>query len=321
MPAAAPRAQARSVFQVELPASCDEAWDWHARAGAFERLVPPFDPVRLVSSSGTIHEGDSKVLALPPLGLRWVARHGRAVRGELFVDSQERGPFASFVHHHRFAPSSSGSCLLSDELDWRLPLEPASRWIVGTLVRSKLARMFAWRHHVVVHDLAMARTLSIPPLRLELTGSGPLRAGVAALLDTQGHQLDTPVAGLAPPRPVDARLRLEEGALVVEPRSGRAAQLRCGTLVLRARDLARGRRWTLLEELVSAALLCAAGRIGGGSHAVAREERPDEELDAPLRPLALDGVELPLRWRSLADLTRRLLGRVRAVPARRAPGD
>ncbi|MEY2747275.1 MAG: hypothetical protein RL112_2317 [Planctomycetota bacterium] len=302
------------MFRVELPASCVEAWDWHARQGAFERLVPPFDPVRLLSSSGTILEGDSKVLALPPFGLRWVARHGRAERGALFVDSQERGPFASFVHHHRFAPSSEGGCWLSDELDWRLPLEPASLWIAGRIVRDKLARMFAWRHHVVVHDLAMARALALAPLRLELAGEGRARGHLAALFDTQGHQIAPPAGLGSGADDVDARMSLEGDALLVEPRRGQAVRLASGRILLEPRDLDRPGPWTLLEELAAAALLAAAGRLAGGARSVVRLDRPQQASEAPLPALELDGLPPP-RWTSRADLAQRLRGRIRAVEA------
>lgn len=310
-------ARPRSVFQAELPAPCNAAWDWHARPGAFERLVPPFDPVRLVSSSGTIEEGDSKVLAVPPLGLRWVARHGRAVRGALFVDRQERGPFASFVHHHRFTPLTSEFCLLSDELDWRLPLEPASRWLAGGFVRSKLARMFAWRHHVVVHDLAMARALAIAPLHLDLACMSRARAQVAAFIDSQGHVIVAQGGRTTPAPSIDARLRLADGLLVVEPRRGGTIQFHCGDLVLDRRDLRHGGAWTLLEDLVAAALLAAAGRLADGPHSLVRHER--QLASTPLAPLVLDGIELPLRWRSMAELEARLGGRVRAGDPRPAP--
>jgi ligand-binding SRPBCC domain-containing protein len=309
-----PVARARSVHQVELPASCLAAWDWHAHPSAFERLVPPFDPVNLVSSRGTILEGDSKVLALPPFGLRWVARHGRAVRGEVFVDRQERGPFASFEHHHRFAPLTDESCRLSDEIDWRLPLEPASLWLAGAMVRSKLERMFAWRHHVVVHDLLLARALALPALRVELVGAGPACAQVAALVGTQGHHIAPAGEGLPTATGLDARIRIELARIVVEPRRGGEVVFASGAVVIRARDLRREGAWTLVEELAAAVLLAAAGRLSAGAHSLLRRERLDQGSDGALRPLVVDGIELPLRWRSVADLRDRLRGRTREQP-------
>jgi hypothetical protein len=45
-----------------------------------------------------------------------------------------------------------------------------------------------------------------------------------------------------------------------------------------------------------------------------RRERLDQGSDGALRPLVVDGIELPLRWRSVADLRDRLRGRTREQP-------
>jgi uncharacterized protein len=66
------------VRRCRLPVCADEAYRWHARAGALERLGP--------------------------LRLRWVAEHFGAVPGREFRDRQVEGLFASWEHVHRFVP-------------------------------------------------------------------------------------------------------------------------------------------------------------------------------------------------------------------------
>jgi hypothetical protein len=78
--------------------------------------------------------------------------------------------------------------------------------------------------------------------------------------------------------------------------------------------LRREGAWTLVEELAAAVLLAAAGRLSAGAYSLLRRERLDQGSDGALRPLVVDGIELPLRWRSVADLRDRLRGRTREQP-------
>ncbi len=56
-----------------VEASRDEVFDWHARPGAIHRLLPPWQPMSVVSEADSLENGRA-VLGLPG-GLRWVADH------------------------------------------------------------------------------------------------------------------------------------------------------------------------------------------------------------------------------------------------------
>ena len=54
-----------------------EVFAWHARPGAMRRLVPPWQPMKVVSEVDSLADGRA-VLGLPA-GLRWVAQHDPTV--------------------------------------------------------------------------------------------------------------------------------------------------------------------------------------------------------------------------------------------------
>ena len=64
-----------------------EVFAWHTRPGAMTRLVPPWQPVRVVREAGSLRDGQA-VLGLPG-GLRWVAAHqpGSYDPPRVFADS------------------------------------------------------------------------------------------------------------------------------------------------------------------------------------------------------------------------------------------
>ncbi|HKJ00204.1 MAG TPA: TIGR01777 family oxidoreductase [bacterium] len=175
----------------ELPVSAPEAFAWHARPAAFERLAPPWQHVRMLSRDGGLEPGARLRLSLRagPLRIRWEARHGPMEPGRFFTDEQVRGPFAAWLHTHRFIPHGDFACLLEDEVDFRLPLSPLGPLLgTGAVLRS-LEAVFRLRHARTAHDLARhARYAAQPPLTVVVSGaSGLVGRRLCAFLTSGGH--------------------------------------------------------------------------------------------------------------------------------------
>ena len=80
----------------------DEVFAWHARPGAMRRLVPPWQPMKVLAESDSLADGRA-VLGLPG-GLRWVAQHDPAGFDppHRFVDAlSSRGPGVVAGTRHR----------------------------------------------------------------------------------------------------------------------------------------------------------------------------------------------------------------------------
>lgn len=188
-------------FVSPLPASAATAFAWHARPGAFERLTPPWDDVRIVSRTGDLRSGEV-VLSIRqgPLRTTWVARHSGFVEGREFVDHQVRGPFARWRHVHRFHARGESMCVLEDDITYALPLAPLSG-PAEPMVRRMLGRMFAYRHAVTRADLGR-HDMTQPRLRVAITGaSGLIGSTLVPFLTTGGHEVVRLVR--RPPRGAD----------------------------------------------------------------------------------------------------------------------
>ena len=111
---------------------------WHTRPGAFERLVPPWEHLRVLSRYGGIADGGRLRMQITrgPFTIRWEALHRGFVEGVQFQDVQVAGPFKSWVHTHRVEATGDGRALLIDRVEYALPLRvgamnPADgRWSV-----------------------------------------------------------------------------------------------------------------------------------------------------------------------------------------------
>lgn len=188
-----------AVVEYRSPVGAAQAdlFAWHERAGAFERLVAPWQDVRVVERRGGIRDGDVTVLSLKigPGRRRWVARHFGYVPPRKFEDEQVEGPFRSQRHTHLFLADDSGAAdrsVLVDRLEYEPPLGGLGRALLGGAIRRQFDQAFLFRHRRTQADLARhARFAGAGPLRIAISGgSGLIGTALRAFLTTGGHQVD-----------------------------------------------------------------------------------------------------------------------------------
>lgn len=196
---------ARFVLRSPMPGTARDLFDWHARPGAFERLMPPWEAVRLVSRSGGLERGARVELevGVGPVRVRWVSVHTACDPPSGFVDEQESGPFASWRHAHVF-----GDGFLEDDITWEPPFGAVGALAEGAIGR-RLARGFRFRHRRSRDDLErhLARRAE-PRSKVAITGaSGLVGTDLAAFLRGGGHEVVAVPRG-EPPPVVDAVVNL-----------------------------------------------------------------------------------------------------------------
>jgi hypothetical protein len=208
----------RFELSSELPCSAGQAYAWHTRPGALERLVPPWESVRVLERRGSFEEG-TVVLDLPigPTRQRWVARHRDAIPERQFVDEQIEGPFTRWVHTHLFEPVAAGCTRYTDRIDYTLPFGALGE-LGGGLVADMLRRTFQYRHATVRDDLAAhQRQAARGALTIAVTGaSGLLGRTLIPFLTTGGHRVRRVVRGRVAPGDIGwdpAAGRLDAAAL------------------------------------------------------------------------------------------------------------
>ena len=176
-----------------LPVSAEEAFAWHERPGAFERLTPPWEQVTVLERSGGIREGARTAVSVRvgPARFRWVAVHRDYVEGRRFVDEQVEGPFSHWIHEHRFEPEGPGATRYTDRIELGPAFGPVGAAAARLLARPRVERMLAYRHATLRDDLAaQARHRDGPRLRVAVTGAtGLLGTALIPFLTTGGHEV------------------------------------------------------------------------------------------------------------------------------------
>lgn len=205
-----------------LPVPAEEAFAWHERPGALERLTPPWERVEVLERTGGVRDGARTVVRLRagPLSVRWVAIHRDYVPGRQFADEQVEGPFSYWLHLHRFDPDGPSASVATDRIEFTPPFGTLAAAGGLWVARPRIDRMLAYRHRLLQNDLALhARFRGRPRQHLAVTGaSGLLGSSLVPFLTTGGHRVTPIVRG--PPGQGEIGWDPSRGRLDPEPLEG-----------------------------------------------------------------------------------------------------
>lgn len=178
-----------------MPVDAAALGAWHFRAGAIHRLIPPWERIEVRREAAPLVDGARAeiVIRKGPIATTLVAVHEEVDPPRQFVDRQERGPFGSWRHRHRFIEGEGGGSVLEDSIAYDLPFGPLGALIRGPF-HAELDRQFAFRHARTRADLRrhaeIAALFGARRLRVGVTGAtGLVGTQLCAFLSTGGHEV------------------------------------------------------------------------------------------------------------------------------------
>ncbi len=140
----------RFVKESVIHASAETVFAFHEAPDAFERLQPPWQKTEILQPPTSLEVGTRVVLRVKvgPFWQRMVAEHIAYEPGKMFADRMIEGPFSKWVHKHVVTPRGPSECVLTDDIEYELPLGAVGRVFGGRFARRSLERLFDYRHRV-----------------------------------------------------------------------------------------------------------------------------------------------------------------------------
>ncbi len=138
-----------------VPRRIDEVIAFFAQARNLERITPPWLVFRVLTPEpiemrvGALIDYRLRVHGIP---LSWTTRIEQWEPGAGFVDRQIAGPYRLWHHRHTFR-AQGDSTVVTDVVDYALPLGPLGDLARRLIVRRDLERIFAYRHAAAARAL------------------------------------------------------------------------------------------------------------------------------------------------------------------------
>lgn len=115
------------------------------------RITPPWLSFRIHGAMPRPIQEGSRIeyrIRWTVFRLRWVTRITRWSPTAGFQDLQEEGPYAAWIHTHRFTPDGTG-VIMQDHVEYALPLGVLGRLVHRLRVRRQLEQIFEYRRDAI----------------------------------------------------------------------------------------------------------------------------------------------------------------------------
>jgi ligand-binding SRPBCC domain-containing protein len=147
----------------EIPAPAGEVFAFFSDPHNLARITPPWLRFRIHGERPVTLDEGGRIeyrIAWTLFTLRWVTRIVSWDPPVRFIDEQERGPYRTWIHEHRFTPTASG-VRMDDRVEYELPFGPLGRLVHSLVVRRQLEEIFDYRRRSIDDIFSPAGNLAV----------------------------------------------------------------------------------------------------------------------------------------------------------------
>lgn len=140
-----------------IPRPRAEVFAFFSDAHNLEAITPGFLRFRVLTPAPIAMSEGARIdyrLSLFGVPFTWRTRIAAWEPGERFVDVQLSGPYRRWHHTHAFADAPGGT-LMTDRVEYALPLGPLGAFAHALFVRRTVERIFDHRREVIAARLGM----------------------------------------------------------------------------------------------------------------------------------------------------------------------
>ena len=166
----------------------EEIFKWRVSPFGFERLIPPWEKVQMVSKNGEKKAEGSQMILKVKIGPFWqkfALQRQEYGEGTSFSDVQLYGPFKYWKHTYRFYFINENVCEIEDIIEFI----PKISFFKSRLIK-RMKKALEWSHQTIKEDHEVLSKYPTPPLRFLISGSkGLVGSELSRFLRASGHEV------------------------------------------------------------------------------------------------------------------------------------
>ena len=141
----------RFATETVLNAPLDEVFEFFSKAENLEQLTPKslgfqiLSPLPIEMKSGALIDYKIKIRGVP---VKWKTEITIWEPQRRFVDRQLKGPYAQWIHEHKFA-AEGNQTRMWDTVDYALPFGPIGIIVRELFVKGEINRIFQFRQQAI----------------------------------------------------------------------------------------------------------------------------------------------------------------------------
>jgi NADH dehydrogenase len=176
-----------------VPAELATVWDFFSRPQNLGRITPRAMDFDMHTEDPSTESGsviDYTIRPLFGIPVSWRTRIERVDEPSSFVDVQEKGPYKSWVHEHRFT-EVDGGVRMDDRVEYEMPFGPLGALGHRMAVQAQLQHVFDFRSTAIdnIFEPAPRRDDAPPSVVAVAGGTGFVGGEIARELRRRGRRV------------------------------------------------------------------------------------------------------------------------------------
>ena len=176
-----------------VPADIGTVWEFFSRAENLGRITPRSMGFEILTDQPSTESGSTIDYTLRPvfgIPAKWRTRIESVDAPHHFRDVQERGPYKSWVHEHRFT-EVEGGVRMDDRVEYEMPFGPLGSLANRLAVQAQLQYVFDFRATAIdqIFEPAPRRDDAPPSVVAVAGGTGFVGGEIARELRRRGRHV------------------------------------------------------------------------------------------------------------------------------------
>lgn len=189
------RSKSKFQFRSLINRAPEEVFHWHLRPRMVERIIPPWESIKIIHTEGRPDKIGSKLEVAGRIfgciSTRMTLEYAECIPEECFTIRGNDGLLKDYQYQTIVTPQSAHTSEVIDRFEFSLSFPSFLKSFLHKRIKKRISRILHYKHDRMDHDLAMIKKYPYEkPLKILITGAhGLIGKNLGYFLEFMGHDV------------------------------------------------------------------------------------------------------------------------------------